>query len=326
MLPDEPSPAEVKPHIEFVDSVYGRLAIPANPDDLIGRYLAAYGEWGYCEPLLLGPLLGNDVTVVDAGAFIGTFALGIAMHGAARVVSIEANPSALPLLQTNLANLCRAEHHVVHAAVGEAVGRAQQRALDQNNLGATTWQLIQPGTPTEGDAEIDSTTLAALRERFGEYQLLKLDVEGAEKAVVMGDKNWLERAKPIIWAECNQNAASIGLLELLLSLGYAISYVAYPSFRQAPFRKPAEDVFPLAYEAALLAGPSNVLANFRPSIAGEELICAPVRNGDELAQMLWRTPRWALPTWVNMSRLELLALLGRQYRGESFEEFLQEPG
>lgn len=324
-MSDETNPDELESKIEFVESVYGRLAIPANPRDLIGRYLSAYGEWGYCEPLLLSPLLGNDATVFDTGAFIGTFALGIAAQGAKRVVSIEANPKTIGLLQTNLTNLCKAEHHIVHAAVGETVGRARQVTMDDENLGATTWLRIEPDAGPVDEPTIDFTTLAALRERYGDYQLLKLDVEGAEKKAVMGDKDWLEEAKPIIWAECNQSASSVALLEVLLSLGYAAMYVAYPSFRQTAFRKPEEDIFPLAYEAALLAAPSNVLANFQPNVVGEELLFGPVRDGGELRQMLWRTPRWALSAWVQMSRLELLALLGRHYRGELFADFLREP-
>lgn len=317
-MTDSNTPAED----EFVDTVYGALATPPNSEDLIRRFLTAYGEWGYCEPLLLGPLLGEDATVFDIGAFVGTFGLGIAQQGARRIIAVEANEIALPFLQRNLASLCKAEHHTVHAAVRAEIGLAQRDTTDESNLGATTWRDVRPGEAATA-ISVQGTTLSALRERFGDYHLLKLDIEGAERDALLGDIAWIQEAQPIVWAECNESAASLSVVELLLSAGLSLLYVAYPCFRQNSFRTPGEHIFPLAYEAALLAGSARALEQFNQRVVDEELIVAPVRSVEEARQLLWRTPRWALGQWPSLTRIEILGLLGRYHSGERFETFLQ---
>lgn len=314
-----------QPEPDLVASIYGDIAVP-HSGDLIRRFLEAYGEWGYCEALLLGPLLQPKQLVFDIGAFIGTFSLGIAHLGAGQVVAVEANERAVRLLRRNLSALCKAPHQVVPAAVGAAIGAATCVSSDETNLGATSWATVQTGEePEMSSSRVAQTTLAALRAEFGSYQLVKLDIEGAEGAALLGDADWIGQNKPTIWAECNESIRSLELLETMCSLNLAVMFVAYPSWRRQSFKRPQEEIFPLAYEAALLAGSPESLSRFRADAAGEELIVDRVSDVDHLRELLWRTPRWATKPWPALSRLELVALLGRGQKGERFEEFLR-PG
>src|SRR5262249_13988082 len=59
---------------------YGVLTVPNTSTDVIGRFLARYGEWAWDEVSFLAPLLPNGAHVLDVGAFVGTFGLGLALR------------------------------------------------------------------------------------------------------------------------------------------------------------------------------------------------------------------------------------------------------
>lgn len=307
--------------LQRVDTIYGLIEAPNNADDLITRFLVWYGEWAFCEPLLLGPMLPENATVFDVGAFIGTFSLGIAMRRAKRVVAIEANPAVYPTLKRNLKACCRADHETVMAAVGASEGLAGRAKTNPTNLGATAWSPATAAQIADGEV-VPLKTLAGLRVEHGDYDLLKLDVEGGERDALLGDLEWITANRPIIWAECNEDAASLELADLLVSAGLNPHFVAYPAFRARSHRQASEDIFPIAYEAALLAAPPITLSRLDSHIVGEDLLIRPIESGRALREMLWRTPRWGLGEWLGLSRVEAIALLGRYHRGERFDKFL----
>ena len=161
-----------------------------------------------------------------------------------------------------------------------------------------------------------------LRTEHGDYDVLKLDTEGMEADALRGDIQYLRSRKPIIWAECNENTASLDLFSVMRQLGYEPLYIAFPVIRRANYNKCAERLFPFAYEAALLAAPAERLPAFTTAATEEECIVRRVVSAADMRRALWDTPRWALSEWAEMTQPELIARLGRLNRGEDFNFFL----
>lgn len=303
-------------------TLYGTLYGPDWPDDLICRSLWQFGEWSEAEAEVLAPLVRPDDHLWDVGAFLGTFSLGLTRHQAPiRLLAIEANPALQPFLTRNIAENARCPATVLGVGVAEVAGRLVPcNAVDLENHGATRWMAAAPDAgETEGTACL---TLRDLRARHGDYSFLKLDIEGMELAALRGDLDHIARNHPVIWAECNESHASLKLLGALKWLGYEPLYVAFPAFRRANFKGSKDSIFPMAYEAGLLAAPPDRLVDFTGLVAGEDILIRRVNTAYDLRRALWDTPRWAQADWLTLSRPELIARLGRITKGQGLKEFL----
>lgn len=305
----------------LVKTLYGKVSVLDHEHDLISRSLCVHGEWAYTETQLLAPLIQPGDVVWDVGAFLGTFGLGLAqLAHPSRLVAVEANPAILPLLDSNLAANAPCPFEVVHAAVGAPEGR--MRPVENSsveNQGATRFEYADDAV---NNGCVDSISLRDLRALHGNYDVLKLDIEGMELDALLGDFEYLRDKKPVIWVECNEDVACLRLFSVLKQLGYEPMYVAFPAFRRANFNCSEERIFPMAYEAAILAAPAERLALFSASLSQEECIVRPLATQADLRSALWDTPRWAMQDWAELSKPELVARLGRQSRGEKLGTFL----
>jgi FkbM family methyltransferase len=302
-------------------TTYGPLRLPDWGDDLVVRALRTHGEWSLAEQILVAPMIQSKDSLWDVGGFLGTFGIGVAQLAVtppARIVTFEPNPELLPFLNANLGRNAPCAHRTAAVAVAGTAGNLRRRADSEKcNSGAIAYE---PGG--EQDDCVAARSLEDLRGEFGDYDVLKLDIEGMENEVIRGDIEYIMEHRPVIWAECTESANSILMLEALCWLKYEPLYVAFPAFRKQNFKRSGEIFFPMAYEAALLAAPAGRLRSFTGQVPGEEIIVRPVLTSYDLRRALWATPRWSMPEWVDLTKTELVALLGRQYRGEQLENFL----
>ena len=225
----------------------------------------------------------------------------------------------------NMRNNMACDHLLLSCALGSKAGRLVPAGIQSSNHGALEYREVdeqEDGTSVE--AGIDCQPLWHLRSQHGKYDILKLDIEGMEVEAIKGDFEYIRDDKPVIWAECNESILSLRLLDAMVAAGYSPVYVAFPAFRKANFRGQADLPYPMAYEAALLAAPPDRLAGFDTAGFGEEIIVKPVKTSWDLRQALWATPRWAASAWVQASRSELIALMGRMQRGEDLGKFLND--
>jgi len=120
-------------------------------------------------------------TFVDIGAWIGPTAIWAAPH-AGRVVAIEPDPVAYDMLTTNTADLPNVECH--HLAVGVADGFTMITTAGDS--------MSRTGT---GDYEVESCTLETLfaRLHITAADLIKMDIEGAERDVIAQAEPFLRR-------------------------------------------------------------------------------------------------------------------------------------
>jgi FkbM family methyltransferase len=163
--------------------------------DMIQTYLYLFGVW---EPdvsaFIAGRLKPGD-TFVDVGANIGYHTL-LAAHRLGRegrVVAIESSPKIYRLLQESLAdNGSPGVVRTVNRAASDAVGELALYEGPAQNIGLST-TVATRGLPSEGT--ISAAPLADLLEpeEISTARLVKIDVEGAEVAVLRGMKEFLDR-------------------------------------------------------------------------------------------------------------------------------------
>lgn len=304
-----------------IDTLYGPVDLPDWPNDLIVRALRTHGEWARTEAALAASVIPEGARLWDLGAFLGTFSMGVARHRQlSSVLAVEANPALADPLRANLTRNLDVPSVVFSGGIGPRpgwIGPSGTEVPDDNH-GAQSFTFLTE--PVEG--AIACTALPALRARHGGYDVLKLDLEGMEREVMMGDRDYLRENQPVIWTECNEAMSSLSLYEALRWLGYRIGYVAFPAFRRDNFLNAADLIHPQAYEAALLAAPAALFDRFSPDAGKQEVIFRVIESTFDLRKALFDTPRWGHPEWQDLSRPELLARMGRIMQGSRLQEFL----
>ena len=310
-----------------VDTRYGLLQIPTGGRDIIGRFLARYGEWAWFETEFVSGLLSEAPRVLDGGAFVGTFGLGIAARlPKAFVCYVEANPALRPALTHNVRPGAQAV--VVSALIGAAGSVPRAGRFEAGNLGSTTYAEDREASAVMHEeigesvaAALRTVTLSALREEHGPFDLVKLDLEGMELEALLGDTDALSAGATTLWLECNEDRRTLRVARQLLDWDLPLFYFAFPSFNPDNLNGDPLPVYPMAYEAGLLAAPRRapVLSSV---LKDRGCILKQVRTVHELKVALWSTPRWGLPEWEGASAPEIAALAGRALRKQEFDRFL----
>lgn len=304
---------------------YGQLTVPNIRSDLIGRFLQHYGEWAWDEVSFVASMLPDNASVLDVGAFLGTFGLGVSLHRPLRSLCfVEASPLNARMLERNVRRNAQVPAVVIEALVtGSGYSRPAFGHADPENLGSTSYA---PGSTGELLVEppLVLLTVSKIREEHGPFDLVKLDAEGMELEILRCDAEFLASGETTIWTECNEAPSSIELADLLLSWGLDLHYFAFPSHNPDNARRQTEALLPLAYEAGLLAAPRSapVLSD---TLRRHGCILQPIWNSADLREMLWRTPRWGLPEWQGASAEQVAALAGHALRDDDRRSFLM-PG
>ena len=305
-----------------IDTRYGVLSAPDGDGDIILEFLSRYGEWAWMEVSFIASLLKPGARVLDAGAFLGTFGLGLGgLVDLALLCCVEGNPAVFPLLQQNLQRQAKWPFLALNRVLAGPVPPARMWLAEPGNLGSTTF-----GTgigAAGGDALPDPIGLDDLRREHGPFDLIKLDVEGMEAEVLASDAAHLSAGGTMLWLECNEDPRSLELGALLLSWRLPVYYFAFPSFNPANAKGERKAVFPWAYEAGLLVAP-RIPPALTPELEAGRCFLVRIRSEQDLRRAMWRTPRWGRQEWEGAgSCSEMAALVGRALRDEKFEGFLQ---
>ena len=170
-------------------TVAGRIA--GNTSDILQQYLYYFGSW---EPqvtaFVLRRLQPGDA-FVDVGANIGYFSLLAAQRVGARgsVVSIEASPQIFAALTGNIARN-RTRIRAVNLAASDARGQLALYSGDEGNCGGTT---VAPAAGAVAKTIVQAAPLDEIltTEEAAAVRLVKIDVEGAEAAVLTGMRSLL---------------------------------------------------------------------------------------------------------------------------------------
>jgi FkbM family methyltransferase len=152
----------------------------------------------------LARMLPVDSVVLDVGANIGFFTVGLAHGAGARVYAFEPMPANLERLRENVAANDLGERVVVtRVALGVGPGEVW---LAPEPGEADTGNAAQADPGADGAVRVEVRSLDAVAEELAidRCDLVKIDVEGAELEVLRGGESFFRRFRPAIYAELNR--------------------------------------------------------------------------------------------------------------------------
>lgn len=204
----------------------GRYRLEVAADDHIGRTIERTGKpyEHRLLSLLTAQLRPGDI-VLDVGANIGNHTVAFARVGA-RVEAVEANPDAADILERNITSNNLADRVTVHrVGLSDREGRGVARVRIPGNLGSASVEVDDNG-PVRLVTLSDLAVPRPLR-------LVKIDVEGAEIAVLRGCLPVLRQDRPILVVELLYASQRKEAQALLSPLGYRmipVSLSGEPTF------------------------------------------------------------------------------------------------
>lgn len=181
----------------------------------------------------MSKVLGPGMTVLDVGANAGVVTLlAAALVGpGGRVHAFEPSPRDRSRLTANV-DASGLTNVSVHAeALGRETGKAVLRVSSAERPGHNTiGGFAYTADASTESAEVELTTLDDFASARGlaRLDLVKIDVEGSETAVLEGGRRTLERFRPVIITEAyDPSLRQLGtsapeLLDLLRTLGYEL--------------------------------------------------------------------------------------------------------
>lgn len=182
---------------------------------LPGRPLTAEERW-------LAARVWQGQIVYDVGAWEGVFALFFAraVGTQGQVVAFEPNPRSAAQLRENVTLNCFQNVRLFEIALGEVEGQAY---LHVPEGASARGHLTEGKAGTAVPVRRLDTLIAA--EGLPVPDFIKIDVEGAELAVLRGAQRTLVRCRPTLLIEVHPQADHIALWTLLRELGYALQCV-----------------------------------------------------------------------------------------------------
>lgn len=210
-------------------------------DDYLGAAICQYGEYGEIEAQFLLGLCNPGDLCLEIGANAGYLTIPLASKY--RVWAVDPQLAAYELLCENiLLNDLGNKVMPVHAACGSEKGIiwmpdiGYDQAGNHGGLNASHKQYgkYQLKTPM---ITVDSLIQEAVH-------LIKIDVEGMEKEVLLGAIETIALYKPILYVENDRQAKSQELIETLWSFGYACQWHIPMLFNPDNFAKNPENIWP----------------------------------------------------------------------------------
>lgn len=232
--PAAPAPAPPPgPPYEVVSWRHGRLFVMRN-DAIIGRYLREWGE--FCENQIgfLTALLRPGDAVVDVGSNIGTltvpFARSVGPRGA--VMALEPQRATFQCLCANVVLAGLTNVHTWRMAAGERTETISLGQIDPRmpgNYGAM-------GLEVAGRMEqVPMVRLDHLN--LTRCDLLKIDVEGLDSAVLRGAAATLARCRPMVYVEAHPGSENTReAIRILQAAGYRLYWHFAVYIADRPFR------------------------------------------------------------------------------------------
>ena len=225
-------------------------------DLVIGRSLDMYGEYNEGEVTLYKNFARPGDVVLDIGANIGAFTLFFARAVQPGGLVVAYEPQRI-LFQVLCANLAINRLHNVEArraALGESPGRMRLPRLDygrEDNFG----NVILKDEEAEAGEPVGVETIDAME--LARCSLIKIDVEGMERQVLLGGGDTIERHRPVIYLENNIREKSPALIQILFDLGYRV-YWHFPwLYNQKNYRGQEINIFEKTININLLCMPQE---------------------------------------------------------------------
>ncbi|KVD26046.1 hypothetical protein WJ47_08770 [Burkholderia ubonensis] len=290
---------------ETVSSRHGQLTFFANDTGALATSLRKYGEWAENELQFMLSAIPVGSTIIDVGAYVGTHAMAFSRHtgGAGRVVAIEAQRRSADVLARNIrdnaidnvqlenAVICAASNGDVVSSI-DIAAPASYGSTSLVDVMAARKNKQAPESHEPSGEELAVRSIALDDLSVQSCELVKIDVEGMEDAVVRGAERLLREHRPIVYAECNSLEKGLKTWAALAEFGYRVRAHVVLAFNPQNFRGDPENVFGVAREVALV-GTSTAKADPFDAYA-----CRPcellldIDTVDDLALALLNKPQY----------------------------------
>lgn len=217
-------------------------------DHYLGRALIYYGEYGEIEHEFLNSLLRQGDHVIEVGANIGTHTVGLAkaVQPEGSVIAIEAQPAIFRILCANLA--LNGLQNVLPFGLGcgaqkgtMSVPPIDYQVPSAHNSGGVSLDRSGNGIPV---------SIVPIDELLGDYsgsgikfRLLKIDVEGMERDVLMGASRLIKEHRPLLYVENDRVQESQALIEWIMAAGYRLWWHIPPLFNPSNFFGLSENIY-----------------------------------------------------------------------------------
>lgn len=184
----------------------------------------------------VGARVATGATIVDVGANTGNHLVYFALYmSPGRIIPIEPNPESMRALKAAID--ANGIDGVDLGAIGKAAGARQERGSLKPQRRK---QLGSVAMKTDAQGEIDIAPLDDLIEERVDF--IKIDVESMELDVLLGARRIVERDRPLILIEVQDENLS-GFLTLVEKFGYRVERIfpdqAYANYFLSP--RPASE-------------------------------------------------------------------------------------
>ena len=208
---------------KVVTSRYGACIYNTN-DIYVGKSIELYGEYCDEEARILNDICRLGDVVVEVGANIGTHTVAMAkkVGSDGKVFAFEPQRLVFQTLCGNLAINSITNTFAYPYGVGEVEAEIFLTPLDYTKIG--NFGGVTLDNTKEVNQKTEKVSIVTLDNflEIDSLRLLKIDVEGMEKEVLVGAKNTIVKHKPIIYIENDRIEKSKELIEYLWSLGYEL--------------------------------------------------------------------------------------------------------
>lgn len=189
--------------------------------DFIQRRIAYFGLFEPNLTYFIAASLKPGDIFIDVGANIGYFTLLASKRvgPSGRVYAIEAAPSTYRLLRDNITLNGADNVRALNVAVAERECHARVHAVEDHNIGMNRVEYVESAS----NGSVPGRTLPAIvGADFARAKFIKVDVEGAEAAILPGIFDALVEAdsEAVLVAEINE--ASSHLVALAQSKGFQV--------------------------------------------------------------------------------------------------------
>lgn len=182
-----------------------RIDFPKGGGDHIRKQMFKRGWYERDMLLDMYKFVRSGGLALDVGAYCGTHTLWLARICGMRVYAFEPAPEAFHVLKDNvLRNMLQRQVKLVEAGVGARAGAGRcLPSEDPTNTGAARFAYDAEGTVPV--VTIDQYNLS-------DVAIMKIDVEGAEMAVLEGAVNTIARCRPRLYVETDEPARVLAFL------------------------------------------------------------------------------------------------------------------
>lgn len=213
-------------------------------DQYVGQALEHYGEYGEHEVQLFERIMQGfaDWDVIEVGANIGSQTVPLTKM-ARRLFAFEPQPTIFQTLCANVALNDVRNCQAFPVGAGEVAGTLKVPPVgydSSGNFGGISLQADGAGTPVQVVALSDF-----LRELVPDLRvrLIKVDVEGMERAVLLGARQLIARDRPMLYVENDRIEQSENLILCMRQMGYRLYWHCPLLFNRHNFFGNADNIY-----------------------------------------------------------------------------------